>query len=286
MRILDGIEELRAWRRGLEPGATVGFVPTMGALHDGHLSLVARAREAADVVAVSVFVNPTQFGANEDLDRYPRDREGDAERTGSAGADAIWFAREEEVYPPGFATTVDLPPIARRLCGLDRPVHFPGVALIVLKLFHLFRPTHAFFGEKDYQQCVLVERMVRDLDLEIEIVRCPLVREESGLARSSRNSNLTPEGREVGVALSRGLFRAREAFDRGERDAARLIAAAAVEIEDPRISLEYLELVDPVTLDPLDAVDPERGGRLLVAARLESVRLIDNIALGGEGGGA
>ena len=123
-------------------------------------------------------------------------------------------------------------------------------------------------------------------DVEIEIVRCPLVREESGLARSSRNSNLTPEGREVGVALSRGLFRAREAFDRGERDAARLIAGAAVEIEDPRISLEYLELVDPVTLAPLDAVDPERGGRLLVAARLESVRLIDNIALGGEGGGA
>ena len=286
MKILEGIDELRAWRRSVSIShdgdvRTIGLVPTMGALHEGHLTLIRRARATCDVVAVSVFVNPTQFGPGEDLDRYPRDRERDAAATEAAGADIVWFAREEEVYPPGFATEVRLPRISERLCGLERPRHFPGVALVVLKLFHLFRPTHAFFGEKDYQQTVVVSQLVRDLDLEIEIVRCPLIREESGLARSSRNENLSDGGRTAATALSRALFRARDAFEAGECDGAALIGIAAAEFDDRRVALEYLELVDPVTLEPLATVDPARGARLLVAAKVESVRLIDNVALGG-----
>ena len=276
--ILDGIPALRAWRRALRAGETVGFVPTMGALHDGHLELVRRAREQCDHVAVSVFVNPTQFGPQEDLDTYPRDRDGDAAQTAEAGADLTWFTTADEMYPAGFATDVRLPRLGERLCGIERPRHFPGVALVVLKLFHLFEPTHAFFGEKDYQQSVLVRRMVTDLNLEISVETISVVREENGLARSSRNEGLSPAGRAAAGGLSRGLFAARDACASGEARAPALLEIALAEMGDRVIQLEYLELIDRDTLEPIEAV-PAAGARLLVAARVDGVRLIDNVAL-------
>ena len=283
MTILDGVRALREWRRSIPTSDAVGLVPTMGALHEGHLSLMRRARAECDHVCVSVFVNPTQFGPGEDLDSYPRDREGDAALAAEAGADIVWFARADEVYPPGFATRVTLPALGERLCGIERPRHFPGVALIVLKLFHLFTPTRAYFGEKDYQQFVLVSQMVRDLDLELTVVPCPIEREESGLARSSRNVGLSEAGRAAAARLSQGLFRAQEACAKGVVDATELIAIALEPLDDRKIALEYLELVDRESLEPLEAVDPLRGARLLVAARVEKVRLIDNVPLGEAG---
>ncbi len=283
MTTIEGVAAIREWRDGQSESKTIGLVPTMGALHEGHLSLVRCARADCDVVAVSVFVNPTQFGPGEDLDRYPRDPEADATLADAAGADLIWFAARDEVYPPQFATRVELPRLADRLCGLARPVHFGGVALIVLKLFHLFRPHRAYFGEKDYQQSVLVRRMGRDLDLGVQVIACPTVREESGLACSSRNQNLTERGRTIAGALARALLLARDRFRAGERDGAALVLVAARELVDPALTLEYLELVDPETLEPVERVDPTRGARLLVAATVERVRLIDNVQIGGEG---
>ncbi len=284
MKVLDGIQALREWQSTVTPLSaprTLGLVPTMGALHEGHLALVRRARAECDLVCVSVFVNPTQFGPGEDLASYPRDRARDSELAAEVGADAVWFARAEEVYPAGFATRIELPSLANRLCGIERPHHFPGVALIVLKLLHLFRPTHAYFGEKDYQQSVLVTRMVRDLDLDLAIVTCPIVREESGLARSSRNVGLSEAGRMAAGTLSAGLFRAQMAYAEGVVDAAALIGEVVAEIGDQKVALEFIELVDRETLEPLETVDPALGARLLIAGRVEKVRLIDNVPLGG-----
>ena len=281
MLILDGIASLRAWRKEQEREASIGLVPTMGALHEGHLSLIRRARQECDRVAVSVLVNPAQFGPSEDLATYPRDRDGDISLAADAGADLTWFTRPEEVYPGDFATRVELPDLTERLCGLSRPVHFPGVALIVLKLFHLFAPHRAYFGQKDYQQSVMVVRLVRDLDLEIDIIACPVIREESGLAMSSRNRSLTPSGLKTAESFSRALFAAQSAYEAGEHDGASLIRCAIQELADPQLRLEYLELVDPQSLEPVEEVDSARGARMLIAGQVEKVRLIDNVAIGG-----
>lgn len=284
MRTIHGRDSLREWRAALPTGTCLGFVPTMGALHEGHLALVRRARTECGSVAMSIFVNPKQFLPGEDLERYPRDPAGDAALAASAGTDILWFGDEREMYPPGFATRIELPSLSERLCGLSRPGHFAGVAVVVLKLFSLFRPHRAYFGEKDWQQSAIIRRLVRDLELDLEVVRVPIVREEGGLALSSRNRYLSPRGRQIARAISRGLFAARDLARTGELDAPALVLAAARELVDPAIAIEYVELFDPESLEPVERVDPGRGARLAVAARIEGVRLIDNMAIGGEEG--
>jgi pantoate--beta-alanine ligase len=260
-----------------EPGQ-VGFVPTMGALHDGHLSLVRRARsEVGDdgVVVVSVFVNPTQFGAGEDLDRYPRTLDADLDACAREGVDVVFTPSVDEVYPLGLSgnVTVDPGPLADILEGASRPGHFTGVLTVVAKLFGLVRPDVAVFGEKDYQQLALIRRMAADLCLGVEVVGAETVREPDGLAMSSRNRYLDADARHDAVALSRALFAAREAAGRGA-DAA--LGSARAELGDTRlVDLDYLEITAP-DLGPAPAGGP---ARMLVAARVGSTRLIDNIAL-------
>lgn len=277
MRVVKRIADVRAWRKEASP-QSVGFVPTMGALHEGHLSLVREARRECDQVAVSIFVNPTQFAPGEDLQAYPRDPEGDRALLEAEAVDLIWFGRTEELYPSGFATRVSVPELARGLCGRTRPHHFGGVTLIVLKLLHIVGPSRAYFGRKDYQQLRVVQRMAADLDLDVEVVGCPSVREGSGLALSSRNQRLTDSGRRVAAILHKGLEVARAAFEAGERRGSALVLAGAREIlSESQVTLEYLELVDASDLSPVSEVD---GPALLaVAARVDGVRLIDNVVL-------
>lgn len=277
---IDSIADLRAWRGTVPAGTSVGFVPTMGALHEGHRALLRTARAECAVTVASVFVNPTQFGPGEDLAVYPRDPEGDRRVLGEEAVDVGWFGRTEDLYPPGFATHVELPSLADGLCGRERPGHFSGVSLIVAKLLSSVRPDRAYFGLKDYQQFVIVRQMVADLNLGVEIVGCPTRRESDGLALSSRNRRLTSLGREVAPTLYQGLLAAQGEFLRGERRVASLCLAALRPILDQdRIRLEYLELVDAVTLERLDGFLSARGGLLAVAARVDGVRLIDNLVL-------
>ncbi len=279
MIVANSKRELLEWRRSLDSDARLGFVPTMGALHEGHRSLLRAARKSGVTVAASVFVNPTQFGPNEDLDQYPRTREADEAALREEGVDFVWFADAAEVYPTGFATEVRVPLLAAGLCGRSRPTHFAGVATVVLKLLNLFRPSQLFMGRKDFQQLVLIRRLVLDLDLELDVVGCDIVRDPDGLALSSRNVKLSEAGRVAALALNRGLLAARELFKAGERDAVKLVLEASrLAMADPRASLEYIELVDSVHLKALESV--ERGGVLAIAARVDGVRLIDNIALG------
>jgi pantoate--beta-alanine ligase len=263
---------------GERPGARVGFVPTMGALHDGHLSLMRRARREVGpdgVVVVSVFVNPTQFGPGEDLDRYPRTLEADLEACASEGVDVVFTPSVEEVYPLGLSgnVTVDPGPLADVLEGASRPDHFAGVLTVVAKLFGLVRPDVAVFGEKDYQQLALIRRMAADLCLGVEVVGAETVREPDGLALSSRNRYLDTDQRMEAVALSRALFAGRDAAARGAEAA---IGSARAELRRTHlVDLDYLEITAP-DLGPAPASGP---ARMLVAARVGSTRLIDNIAL-------
>jgi len=285
LKVLQSLAEVKEWRCSLAPDESLGLVPTMGTLHAGHRSLLAAARTGCDRVALSIFVNPKQFAASEDLGAYPQHAEEDLESAAEEGVDLVWFTREEEMYPERFVTRVELLPLADRLCGKARPHHFGGVALVVLKLFNIFAPRRAYFGNKDFQQATIIERMVADLNLDIEIVRCPLVREPDGIALSSRNLNLSREGRRSALALSRGLFAAGELHAGGERDVSSLLLAASGVIRsEARVELEYLELVDPTSLEPFDQVVPDGGALLLVAAMLDGVRLIDNLFLGGGDG--
>jgi len=269
-----------AWKR---EGRRVAFVPTMGYLHEGHLSLLREARTRGDVVVLSIFVNPTQFGPKEDLSRYPRDLAGDLAKAASAGCDVAFVPSAEAMYPPGFQTYVEPGPLATGLCGDRRPGHFRGVVTVVAKLFSLVLPDVALFGEKDYQQLRVIARMARDLDLGVEVVGCPLVREPDGLAMSSRNAYLAPDDRGRAVALSRGLFAARDAFAAGERDAAALVARARAVIDaEPAFRLDYLELRDAEELTPVGGA-VTRPVVLAVAAFIgpteRPTRLIDNVVL-------
>lgn len=261
-------------------GERLALVPTMGYLHDGHASLIREAARRADRVAVTIFVNPTQFGPTEDLDRYPRDLAGDLKTCGEAGAWLVYApADPAEVYPPGFQTWVEVTEISRGLCGARRPGHFRGVATVVSKLFLLFRPDLAFFGEKDFQQLALLRRMVRDLDLDpyLELVGMPIVREPDGLALSSRNAYLSPDERKRALCLSRALAAAEAAYEKGERSAAAILALARQELREAD-RIDYVELVDAETLAPIDRI--ERPACLLLAAYLGKTRLIDNRVLG------
>jgi pantoate--beta-alanine ligase len=250
----------------------------MGYLHEGHLSLLRAARPRGDVLVMSIFVNPKQFGPSEDLSRYPRDLDGDLAKAESVGADVAFLPDGAAMYPPGYQTYVEVQSLERGMCGDRRPGHFVGVATVVLKLFNIVQPTVALFGEKDWQQLQLIRRMARDLDLDVEVASVPIVREPDGLAMSSRNAYLSPDERNRALALHRALAAAREAFEYGERDAARLVDTARVTLHlTPGVRLDYLELRDAETLEPLDVVD--RRAVLAVAAFVGSTRLIDNLQL-------
>lgn len=260
-------------------GRSIGFVPTMGALHEGHLSLMRRAREECDVVVISIFVNPTQFGPGEDFDRYPRDLEGDCRKARSVGVDAVFAPGAAEMYPQGFATFVEQEGhLVSCLEGRFRPGHFRGVLTVCLKLFEIVAPDRAYFGQKDYQQALVVGRMVRDLNLPLELVVCPTVREPDGLAMSSRNAYLSQDERTRALSLSRGLRAAQDALARGERDARRLEAIVRAEIEAAEPSaIDYVAVADAETLEPVETVD--RRCVAAVAVRFGQTRLIDNCLL-------
>ena len=262
-------------RRG---GRTIGLVPTMGFLHEGHLSLMRRARAENDVLAVSIFVNPTQFGQGEDFNSYPRDLEGDLVKLAAVGADVIFAPSAESIYPNGFRTFVEVAEITEWLCGASRPGHFRGVATVVTKLFHLVQPHRAYFGQKDYQQSVVIRRLVADLDLDLEIIVMPTVREFDGLAMSSRNARLTPDQRRAAPVLYRSLSRAEERVREGEKHAKIILDEMRAMIDDePLARVDYLALCDPDTLKPVDAL---RGPTLIaLAVRFGSTRLIDNVLI-------
>jgi len=273
---------IQALRAQLEPirraGKTIGLVPTMGALHEGHLSLVRTAKTQADVAVVSLFVNPLQFGPKEDLAKYPRNLERDRDLLESEGADYLFAPAVEEMYPPGAVTYVTVEELSNRLDGLSRPSHFRGVTTVVAKLFHIVEPTRAFFGQKDAAQVAVLRRMVRDLNFTLEIIVCPIVREPDGLALSSRNIYLNPTERQQALILSRTIAHVREAFEQGERNVARMIAAGqGTFATEPAARLDYLSIVDPDSLAPVEAVN--RPALLAIAAWIGTTRLIDNTIL-------
>lgn len=278
MQTITKVAELRrAISEARSGGKSVGFVPTMGYLHDGHLALVQASQMQCDITIVSIFVNPTQFGPNEDLSVYPRDFPRDEKLCHDAGVAILFAPDAQEVYPPGFHTFVEPGEIANPLCGAFRPGHFRGVATVVSKLFNMVQPDVAFFGQKDFQQCAVVRRMVIDLNLPIEIVTIPTIRESDGLAMSSRNRYLSEEERRRALAISRGLFAAMAEFQAGERNAKELLAIAKQYLEAVD-RLQYLELVDADTLEPAET-PLHRPAALCAAAYIGSTRLIDNLML-------
>lgn len=271
------VEDLR------RDGRRIAVVPTMGALHEGHLALVRAARARADVVVLTIFVNPTQFGPTEDLAKYPRDEAGDLAKARAAGIDLAFCPDVAAMYPAGAQTFVEVRELAKPLCGASRPGHFAGVATVVTKLFHATLPHLAVFGEKDYQQLAIIRRMVRDLDFGIEILGVPIVREPDGLALSSRNAYLSAEDRRAALSLSAGLAAAERAFGAGERSAAALVAAARAPIEaEPLARIDYVELRDADELTEIDRV--ERRAVLAMAVFVgpdaKKTRLIDNRVIG------
>ena len=275
MDVLPTIAQVRQARRRAGP---LGFVPTMGFLHAGHLSLVERARAECGAVAVSIFVNPTQFGPNEDLSRYPRDMERDLRLLRDAGVDFVFTPQPAEIYPQGFEASIDMGAVTRVLEGASRPGHFAGVATVVAKLFNIVQPSRAYFGQKDAQQCVVVRRLVRDLDIPVEVIVAPTVREADGLAMSSRNSYLTPDQRAEAPVVYQALSAARTLFDAGERDAQALRHAMLAHIATARLAdPDYVSVADPQTLAELDTV--EEGALLSMAVRFGKTRLIDNLVL-------
>jgi pantoate--beta-alanine ligase len=282
MKVAVGLDELWAYRKELE--SPLGLVPTMGYLHEGHLSLVRQAREQCASVGVSIFVNPTQFAPNEDLESYPRDLERDYKLLEEQGVDLVWTPTDADVYPPGAQTWVEVAELTQELEGKRRPGHFRGVTTVVAKLFNAFQPDKAFFGQKDAQQAVVIRRMVTDLLFPIEIVVCPIVREPDGLAMSSRNAYLDTEQRKAATALSRALRTAERAFEMGERDADALRHMMMdVLNEEPQAEVQYVSAADPQSLRELEGdVD---GALLSMAVYVGKTRLIDNVVVGVKGVG-
>ena len=282
MEIINRRKRMMSVARRLrrEENRTIGFVPTMGALHEGHLSLIHEARAMCDVVVVSVFVNPAQFSPGEDFSSYPRDLTRDAALLAEYNVDYVFAPTVEEIYPPGFSTYVEVEGVSDELEGASRPGHFRGVTTVVAILFNVVKPDFAFFGQKDAQQAVLVKRMVRDLAFNTEIVVLPIVREESGLARSSRNNYLDDEQRRAATVVHRALSKASEAYDEGERNAARLTELVRTTIEkEPLARIDYVSVNDAETLDRLDKID-DRTALVSLAVFIGKTRLIDNVVLG------
>jgi pantoate--beta-alanine ligase len=261
-------------------GKRIGFVPTMGALHEGHISLIRSARKLNDAVVVSIFVNPLQFGPTEDFSKYPRTMESDSRKLDGVKVDYLFAPSAEEMYPKGAATTVYVEGLSEKLDGKSRPGHFKGVTTVVAKLFEIVRPDRAYFGQKDVAQVAVLRKMVHDLNMDLEMVVCPIVREADGLALSSRNVYLSPEQRKQALVLHRALMRIQFIADQGDRDAASLREhGVQVVAEEPGVKLDYLEIVDPNTLDPVE--DISRGALVAVAAWVGTTRLIDNLLLHG-----
>jgi len=262
-------------------GRTIGFVPTMGYFHEGHLTLMREAKKRTDAVVVSIFVNPTQFGPNEDLDKYPKDLDRDRGMAQATGVDVLFTPSVKEMYPDGYSTYVDLTGITEVLCGKSRPGHFKGVATVVAKLLNIVRPDAAFFGEKDWQQLAVIKRMVIDLNVDVEVVGVPTVREKDGLAMSSRNVYLSPEERSASLVISKSLKIAQNMVDNGERSVDRILEALQGLIgSEELVELDYLEICDPETLSPVSEIRAET--LVAIAARLGKTRLIDNALIGPE----
>ena len=277
MMIVTSLEELRSARLLLD--GTVGFVPTMGYLHEGHVSLARRAKEECESVVASIFVNPTQFGPTEDLSKYPRNLERDLRLLEAAGVDLVWTPTPEVMYTTGYGTWVEVEGLTKPLEGASRPGHFRGVTTVVSKLFNAVQPTKAYFGQKDAQQAAVIRKMTRDLDFPVEVVVCPTVREADGLAMSSRNSYLSPEERQAATVLFRSLSAARSAYERGERSAEPLRGImSGVIASEPLAKMQYVSVADYDTLEELETVT---GKTLLsLAVLLGKTRLIDNFVLG------
>ena len=284
MEIINRVSRMATVARELRAQElTIGFVPTMGALHEGHLSLMAKAREICDKVVASVFVNPTQFGPNEDLSRYPRDLARDAEQAFTKGVDYIFAPSPEEMYPNGFATYITVEGLSERLEGASRPGHFRGVATVVAKLFNIVHPHFAYFGRKDAQQVIVIKRMVKDLAIDVEIVVGVTVREEDGLALSSRNVYLSTDERKAALVLRRALEKCRQMYNSGERDCGRLATAMRAVIEaEPLARLDYVAITDIVNLEQITTIPHIRPTLVSLAVYIGKTRLIDNIVLNGE----
>lgn len=276
MKIVSTVNDVRntvkEWKKN---GLKVGLVPTMGFLHEGHLSLIKKAVSENDKVVVSVFVNPTQFGPNEDFEAYPRDLNKDADLCEKTGADLIFHPEPEEMYPEGFCSGVNMTGLTDALCGKSRPVHFQGVCTVVSKLFNIVAPDNAYFGEKDAQQLAIIKRMVKDLNFDIKITGCPIIREEDGLAKSSRNTYLNPEERQAALVLSRAVKCGRRLVEGGEKDSAVILKEMKSIIEnEPLARIDYVEIVDMNTMKHIDKV---KGDVLCaMAVYIGKTRLIDN----------
>ena len=281
MKIFRTPAELQAYAlANKRSGKTTALVPTMGYLHEGHRSLIVRAVQENDRVVVSDFVNPTQFGPGEDLASYPRDIEADARLCEAAGAHLVFHPAPEDMYAPDFCTWVDMRSLSETLCGRTRPIHFRGVCTVVSKLFHIVAPDRAYFGQKDAQQLAIIRRMVRDLNFDIEIVGCPIVREADGLAKSSRNTYLNPEERRAALVLSRAVFLGRDMMEKGEREASVVLSAMKACIEkEPLARIDYVDMVDASSMQPVARAE----GPVLcaMAVYIGSTRLIDNFSFEG-----
>ncbi len=283
MKIFRTVRDIQAYTKELKAqGKTIGLVPTMGALHEGHLTLMREARKQTDIVIASVFVNPTQFGPNEDYNAYPRQFDADCQKMETVPVDAVFHPEPAEMYPAGYCTYVNVEgDITKKLCGAQRPGHFRGVATVVTKLMNLARADKAFFGQKDAQQVVVVKRFVADLNIPTEIVMVPIVREESGLARSSRNRYLSPEEMQAALVLSRSLRAGEAAFQGGQKSVATLRALVKAEIsKEPMAVIDYVDIYSFPALQPIEAVD--QPALLAIAVRIGKTRLIDNVILGGD----
>lgn len=276
MKIASNIKEVREtvkeWK---SKGLKVGFVPTMGYLHEGHQSLIEKAVSENDKVVVSIFVNPIQFGPTEDLESYPRDLERDSKLCENAGAELIFHPTKEEMYFDDFCTYVDMDGLTKGLCGMTRPIHFRGVCTVVSKLFNIVTPDKAYFGQKDAQQLAIIKRMVRDLSIDVEIVGCPIIREEDGLAKSSRNTYLSKEERQAAVILSKSLKLAKDAIGNGERSASKVIEIITNNINsEPIAKIDYVQVVDNLSIETVDKI--EKSVLVAIAVYIGKTRLIDN----------
>lgn len=278
MRLIQNVSEMKALSKSvIDDGKTIGFVPTMGYLHQGHLSLVQKAREENDIVVVSIFVNPTQFGPNEDYNRYPRDLERDLRLLNPFNVDYIFNPSVEEMYPAYYSVYVDETEMSKYLCGARRPGHFRGVCTVVTKLFNIVRPTRAYFGQKDAQQFRILRRMVENLNMDVEMVEMPIVREPDGLAMSSRNVYLSDEERREAPRLYKSLLEAKRLIDGGERDVQKIKDAMQRVLNHPLLKIDYIEVVDEKTLIPVDRIE----GDVIVAIAVffGKARLIDNVII-------
>ncbi len=281
MKIIETIQDMRLFvAQAKQQGLRIGLVPTMGSLHEGHLTLMRQAKKSCDVVVVSIFVNPTQFGPNEDYAKYPRDLTGDSEQASKAGVEVIFHPQAQEMYPKGYSSFIEIDGITQKLCGLSRPGHFRGVATVVAKLFNIIQPDKAFFGQKDAQQVLVLKRMVADLNMNVELEIVPIVRENDGLAMSSRNAFLSAEERKAALILSHSLQLAQQLAAQGEVEIAKLKQQVIAMIQTEKLAaIDYVEIYSYPLLEDVEIITPK--ALLALAVRIGNTRLIDNIVLEG-----